>query len=163
MNEIKTKKIQGSEQSQCFTSCCLSNYRSDGRLIAVNDRYLAISWKEAGLIKLVPSNEPQNLLNYNSGFKLEDSNILDMEFSPFDNNVLCFSNENNYIYITKLLEDEDKINIIASPYKGHQQKINSLNFNPIASHVMCSCTYNGEMHVWDSKEFKTCISFNIND
>ena len=143
MNEVKTKKIQGAEQTEYFTNCYSSNYETDGRLIAVNDKYLAISWMKGGLIKLVNSYEPQNLYNNKTGFKFEDSNILDMEFSPFENNILCFSNENNNIYMTKLIDDgKNAINIEASIYKGHEKKINSLNFNPIALNLMCSCTYN---------------------
>ena len=164
MNEVKTKKIQGAEQTEYFTNCFTSDYQIDGRSIAVNDKYLAISWEKAGLIKLANTYEPQNLYNNKTGFKFEDSNILDMEFSPFKNNILCYSNENNNIYMTKLIEDgKNAINIKASIYKGHEKKINSLNFNPIASNLMCSCTYNGDIHVWDSKKFETHIDFNIND
>ena len=164
MNEVKTKKIQGAEQTEYFTNCFTSDYQIDGRSIAVNDNYLAISWEKAGLIKLANTYEPQNLYNNNTGFKFEDSNILDMEFSPFENNILCFSNENNNIYMTKLIDDsKNTININASIYKGHENKINSLNFNPIASNLMCSCTYNGDIHVWDSKKFETHIDFSITD
>ena len=164
MNETKNKRIQGVEQTEYFTNCYLSNYQTDGRLVAVNDKYLAISWMEAGLIKLVNSYEPQNLLKNESGFKLEDSNILDMEFSPFDNGILCFSNANNNVYIVKLEDNgEGVININSKPYIEHTKKINSVNFNPIVSHLMCSCTHNGDIHVWDSEKFKTHISFSIND
>ena len=38
MNEAKTKKIQGAEQTEYFTNCYSSNYQTDGRLIAVNDK-----------------------------------------------------------------------------------------------------------------------------
>ena len=164
MNETKNKRIQGVEQTEYFTNCWLSNYQTEGRLVAVNDKYLAISWMEAGLIKLVNSYEPQNLLKNESGFKLEDSNILDMEFSPFDNGILCFSNANNNVYIVKLEDNgEGVININSKPYIEHTKKINSVNFNPIVSHLMCSCTHNGDIHVWDSEKFKTHISFSVND
>ena len=164
MNETKNKRIQGVEQTEYFTNCWLSNYQTEGRLVAVNDKYLAISWMEAGLIKLVNSYEPQNLLKNESGFKLEDSNILDMEFSPFDNGILCFSNANNNVYIVKLEDNgEGVININSKPYIEHTKKINSVNFNPIVSNLMCSCTHNGDIHVWDSEKFKTHISFSISD
>ena len=62
--------------------------------MAINDKYLAMAWigkdKKVGNIKLVDSNKPKDLKNDNYFFISEQSNILDMEFSPFDSSILSF-------------------------------------------------------------------------
>ena len=163
MNESKIKKIQGSEKKDYFTDCFLSRGLTEGRLIAVNDKYLAVASIPLGSMKLVDSNNPINMSKAED-FIVENSNILDMEFSPFDNNILCHSNENNNVIISKITEEnENNMNISSSIYKRHVKKVNFVNFNPIASNIMCSSTSYGELHVWDSNQFKTLTKYNFSN
>ena len=163
MNESKIKKIQGAEKKDYFTDCILARGLTDGRLIAVNDKYLAVASIASGSIKLVDSNNPINMSKA-EGFIVENSNILDMEFSPFDNNILCHSNENNNVIISKITEEnENNMNISSSIYKGHVKKVNFVNFNPIASNIMCSSTSYGELHIWDSNQFNTLTKYNFSN
>ena len=46
-------------------------------------------------------------------------------------------------------------------YKGHEKKVNFINFNPIASNMIVSGTSYGEIHVWESNEFKTYFQFKL--
>ena len=160
MNESKIKKIQGEEKKGYFTDCFLSRGITDGRLFAVNDKYLAVAWIESGSVRLVDSNNPINM-SKEEGFIVEHANILDMEFSPFDNNILCHSNDNNHVIISKITGENENMNISSSIYDGHAKKVNFVNFNPIASNIMCSSTSYGELHVWDSNKFKNCIKYNF--
>ena len=93
--------VEGVEQKKCFTNCFISSSITDGRLIAINDKYLALAWLGKGTIKLLDSSQPINLMNNNSKVQSEDSNILDMEFSPFDSDLLCFS-ENNHVFLSRI-------------------------------------------------------------
>ena len=162
MNETKIKKILGEEKKDYFTDCILARGITEGRLIAVNDKYLAVAWIESGSVRLVDSNNPINMSKA-EGFRVEHANILDMEFSPFDNNILCHSNENNNVIISKITEENDNMNIYSSNYEGHVKKVNFVNFNPIASNIMCSSTSYGELHVWDSNQFKTLTKYNFSN
>ena len=163
MNESKIKKIQGSEKKDYFTDCFLSRGLTEGRLIAVNDKYLAVASIPLGSMKLVDSNNPINMSKAED-FIVENSNILDMEFSPFDNNILCHSNDNNNVIISTITEEnENNMNISSNTYKRHVKKVNFVNFNPIASNIMCSSTSYGELHVWDSNQFKTLTKYNFSN
>ena len=158
----KSLKIQGAEKPNHFSKCFLSYTLTDGRLMAVNDKYLALTWMGKGKIKLLDSHNPMNLSNYYTTISCESADILDMEFSPFDNNVLSFSNEDKNVCIYKFEEmNEDSININSEFYSGHSKKVGFINFNPVASNIMCSSTSYGEVNVWESKEFKTYTSINL--
>ena len=158
----KSLKIQGAEKPNHFSKCFLSYTLTDGRLMAVNDKYLALTWMGKGKIKLLDSHNPINLSNYYTTISCESADILDMEFSPFDNNVLSFSNEDKNVCIYKFEEmNENSININSEFYSGHSKKVGFINFNPVASNIMCSSTSYGEVNVWESKEFKTYTSINL--
>ena len=159
MND-KTKKIDGFEIKEHFTNCSIPYITTDGRLMAINDKYLAIPWIVKGQINIVKSNQPRNLSYLNLGiYKIEDSNILDMEFSPFNSNILAYCTESNSVFLTSIKEEEkgNTYSFKTMNYKNHEKKVNFVNFNQIASNIMCSCTTNGELHVWDSKQLKTIV------
>ena len=58
-----------------FTKCFLSEEQTEGRLIAVNEKYLAIPWKKKGQILIVDSSKPQTIqsdLSYLTGKHMDD-------------------------------------------------------------------------------------------
>ena len=153
MSATKSKKIQGKELNNCFTNCKIQNTLTDGRLMAVNDKYLIMSWNcnYPGTINMVDSNNPCNLDFESNTFSIESSNILDMEFSPFYSNVFSFSNENKKIYVAKITKENQ---IKSDFYDCHTNKVYFIDSNPSASNVICSSTSFGEIHIWDSIKFE---------
>ena len=102
MNPQKAKNIV-SKETKFMSNCSLSTTSTEGRLISVNEKYLAMAWKFRGEINIVDSNNLKNS-NANNFIKTKErdnSNILDIEFSPFDTNILSFTNENNSVIINK--------------------------------------------------------------
>jgi len=170
MNRRKPEKnlIQGAVKSDHFSNCNLSSFPTEGRLMAINDKYLALATMGMGNIKLVDSKKPVNLTKIYSSFSIEEAIILDMEFSPFNRGLLCFSNDNSKVFLCRIKEEgKIDIDINSKCYVGHNKKVSFVNFNPIASNIMCSGTSYGEAHVWESNQFKnvwsTRIFSNIND
>ena len=154
--------VQGVEKNIHFSNCFFNSTITDGRLMAMNDKYLALAYLGKGNIKLLDSSQPINLTNHYSIIKIEESYILDMEFSPFDSNILCFCNENNHVFLSKInYKAADNIEFNSSAYAGHEKKVNFINFNPIASNIMVSGTSYGDIHIWESKEFKTYMQFKL--
>ena len=154
--------VQGVEKKNYFSDCFLNFSKTDGRIMAVNDKYLALAYLGKGNIKLLDSSKPINLVNNFSTYHLEDSNILDMEFSPFDSDLLCFCNENSRVFLSKInYRASNDYELNSSAYKGHERKVNFINFNPIASNIMVSATSFGDIHIWESEEFKTYMQLKL--
>ena len=45
------------ETKECFSGCYISEEETNGRLIAVNEKFLAMSWKYNGRIVIVDSSK----------------------------------------------------------------------------------------------------------
>ena len=164
MNDKNQKRfiVQGVEKSNHFSNCFLNSTATNGRLMAFNDKYLSLAFIRKGNIKILDSSKPINLTNNYSTIQLEESNILDMEFSPFDSNLLCFSNDNSNVFLSKITyKTSNEIELNSKVYKGHEKKVNFINFNPIASNIMVSGTSYGDIHIWESNEFKTYFQFKL--
>ena len=168
MKVTNKKKLKGFEAKQHFSNCLIPSTTTEGRLMAINDKYLAIPWgKDKGQINIIKSNNPTNLNYSNLGiFKTENKEILDLEFSPFNSNILAFSNfsnDNSSVMISSLREEKNGFYFTQMKYREHTKKVNFVNFNPVASNVMCSCSGNGELHVWDYKFLKPIKEYSIKD
>ena len=168
MNTSRLKNIKEKEWNNCFTNCKIPNIKTDGRLMALNDKHLIMAWNdEPGSIKIVNPNKPFKMDPEINIFSFEESHILDMEFSHFDSNIFYFSNENNNIYITKITEQNEILSDFSYCYDSHSSEVYFIDSNPVASNVICSSTLNGEIHIWDSVRFKKQIDLkvspNIND
>ena len=157
--------FKGIETNEHFSNCILNPTLTDGRLMAFNDKYLALAYKGKGIIKLLNPSQIQPINNINDILTIESENsyILDMEFSPFDSNILCFSNENGKVFLSKInCESTDNSKYNSTIYKGHKKNVNFINFNPIETDKIVSGTSYGDIHIWETKEFKTYMKFKSN-
>ena len=163
MVDLANKNIEGFEYNKKFTSCPSLSFFKGRRFLAINDKYLAILLNEPGKINIALSNEPRNLSRDN--YKIiegVDSNILDLEFSPFDSNILAYSNDNKSVILAKINDEKNNFGCNNISYSKHtNEAINFVNFNPIALNIMCSCSLKGELHVWDSNKLEKLFEYNI--
>ena len=150
------KNIEGFEHSNKFTNCPSMTYFSGRRFFAINNKYLAILLNDPGKINIADSNKPRNLSSEN--YQLIEGvnkNILDLEFSPFNSNILAFSNDNNSVILSTIDDRNNEFNSKSVSYSKHVNKtVSFLNFNPISSNIISSCSLNGELHIWDPLKLK---------
>ena len=158
---IKKFRLKFKENNHHFSNCFLPFNSKDGRLMSFNDKYLAFYEINPSQIKLVDSNKPINLSkNYSIIFRGKPD-VLDMEFSPFNNKILSFSSGNN-VYLYKIGEEkENNYSIGECSYKNHLNRVNTINFNPVCSNIICSGSSDSRIDVWETNEFKTYVSLKI--
>ena len=165
MNTQLFKSIVCTEKKDKFTNCNLSSISSDGRLIAVNDKFLAMSHKNKGEIVVVDSSNPSIIKENSPCFKNNNGNVLDLEFSPFNNNLLVSSNDNNSVLLWNIPEGGLKQNITKefNIYNKHKNKVFFVTFNPIVKEVLCSGTLGSEIHVWNLEKSDSYIELKSED
>ena len=152
-------KIRGEQNENYFTNCNLSIFNTEGRLMAINEKYLAMAWNDKGTINIVDSNNPSDLDMYSSSFFLNDYDIIDMEFSPFDNRIISYSNENNDVCIAKFTE---KLEIDKIHHFKEIKKVNFINFNPVASNLICNGSIIGDIFIWDTIKMHVFSEISLN-
>ena len=163
MVDWTNKNIEGFEYEKKFTSCPSLSYFGGRRFFAINDKYLAILLDKKGKINIAETNKPRNL-SYGNFRIIEglDSNILDLEFSPFDSNILAFSNDNKSVNLARISDEENKFGCKTFSYLKHtNETISFVNFNPIALNIMCSCSLKGEFYIWESNKLEKLFECNI--
>ena len=127
------------------------NYRP----IAANDKYIVFNLSTSEI-----------LLNKADGseiiIKLENENIVYLEFSPCNNGILAALNLNNTISINDLSKyDENEKQIKPKCILNHNDNVVSMNFNPVKPNILCSCVKEGKAYIWDIDSGNIISEINI--
>ena len=155
--DSKLKGIINNEISdKNFIDCEMSEATNEGRLISINEKFNAISLKAKGDILIVDFNK--NSTNKNQCCINLNNKILDLEFSPFNNNILCScsSSENSSVIFTELPDNLDKTLIKQETI--FEEKIDCINFNPVVQDIICLGT-SQQIYVWNITKKETFSEF----
>ena len=161
----KFKNALGYEKKEKFTNCLVSSVSTEGRLIAVNCNFLAMSWNNLGEIVVVDSSNPTSITTKQARIRGHRAYSLDLEFSPFSSDLLAASFDDGAVLLYKIPEGGIKENITQEVqlYNNHTKKVPFVTFNPLASDVVCSAAFNGEIHVWSAIQGETICQVNAED
>ena len=161
----KFKNALGYEKKEKYTNCSVSTVSTEGRLIAVNCNFLAMSWSNLGEIVVVDSSNQISIPQTQPRIKGHRASSLDLEFSPFSSDLLAASFDDGAVLLYKIPEGGITENITQEVqiYNKHSKKVPFVTFNPIASDVICSAAFNGEIHVWNVIQGETVCELNAED
>ena len=161
----KFKNALGYEKKEKYTNCSVSSVSTEGRLIAVNCNFLAMSWSNAGEIIVVDSSNQISVPPNQPRIKGHRAASLDLEFSPFSTDLLAASFDDGAVLLYKIPEGGITENITQEVqlYNRHTKKVPFVTFNPIASDVVCSAAYNGEIHIWNAIQGETVCEVSAED
>ena len=127
------------------------NYRP----IAANDKYIVFNLSTSEIL-LNKADGSEILL------KLENENIVDLEFSPCNNDILAALDLNNIISINDLSKyDENEKQIKPKCILNHNDNVVSMNFNPVKPNILCSCVKEGKAYIWDIDSGNIISEINI--
>ena len=151
MSASKFKNAIGADKKEKFTNCSVTTVSTEGRLIAVNGNFLAMSWSNMGEVVVVDSSSPFSIKPDQPRLKGHRANVLDLEFSPFSSDLLACSYDDNAVLLWKIPEGglTEHMTQEVQIYQKHSKKVPFVAFNPVASDVICSGAFLGELHIWN--------------
>ena len=165
MSTTKFKNALGADKKEKFTNCSVSTVSTEGRLIAVNSNFLAMSWSNMGEVVVVDSANPFRIKPDQPRIKGHRANVLDLEFSPFSSDLLAVTYDDYSVLLYKIPEGGLKEHMTkeVQVYQKHTKKVPFVNFNPVASDVVCSGAFLGEIHVWNAIKAETYAELKADD
>ena len=118
-----------------------------GHSMSLNGNYLAISNNKNNGICVFPSysSSPKP---YEIIFEKVNGNLMDLNFYPFNDDILISTHEDHSIVVSKLLMQSQKLSNIQI-YEKHNNFIPCISFNPVVSELVSSIDLNKELHIWD--------------
>ena len=108
------------------------------------NRWFSVPWKGMGLVGVFDINKPVRVSD-TPGLIECGANQLDMDWNPFNDDILATGLENAKIKIWKipegLTEMKQHYTDEASCLSGHYSKVTITRFHPVASNVIASGSY----------------------
>ena len=100
----KWKNALGEDQKEAYLHCAVTTVSTEGRYIAVNGNFLAMSWSNQGEIVVVDSLKPISVKPDQPRLKGHRANVLDIEFSPFCSDLLAATYDDCSVLLYKIPE-----------------------------------------------------------
>ena len=167
MNISKKNSFVFSANEKKFSNCSLKKEQIDGRLLSINSKFLAILTKNRGEIVIVDPSTPCNIKENKNINRIKSNNygqILGIEFSPHNSNILASANQ--YYLLFWKIPDENYNNITIEQcqmHHEHNNKINYISFNPVVKDIICTSDLNNEIFVWNDEKLESYNKFQLDE
>ena len=175
MNVSKFKNAIGEDLKKKYLNCSVTTVSTEGRYLAVNGNFLALAWSNMGEIVVIDSTNFISVKPDQPRIKGHRANVLDLEFSPFSSDLLAASFDDSMVLLYKIPEGglTEHITQEVQIYQKHMKKVPFVTFNPVASDVLCSGAFLGDIQIWNAlkgesyvelkaDETPTCVQWNPN-
>jgi len=148
----------------CFTEL-RPETTGEGNYIKANSTYWAMAVQGGGGPVIVhPIKRPLRFPASPAVLNVHKAKVLDMDFSPFHENLIATGSEDATIKISQIPGDgvplEDHITVEAASLNGHEKRVSMLHFHPVADNILGSAGYDNAIKVWDVEAQAEALSFN---
>jgi len=124
----------------------------DSNKVAASSKFIAIIWDASGggAFSVLDVNKKGKLGTFPlvSGHTAE---VLDIEFNPFNDNIVASVSEDCYCKIWHIPDGglSAELTTPVQTLQGHKRKIGTLNFHPIANNVLATTANDSTVKIWD--------------
>jgi len=130
----------------------------DSNKVAASTKFIGVIWDAAGggAFAVLDSDKKGKL----GQFPLvtgHSGEVLDIEFSPFNPNIVASVSDDGYAKLWKIPEGglTEAMNTPVQSLSGHKRKVGTVNFNPIANNVLATSSADYTIRVWNVETGKT--------
>jgi len=154
------------KKERCFDNLKISNHSStEGSIIKLNPLFIAINWEASGggAFTIIP-HEKCGRFNINELplFLGHSSQVIDLEFSPFNDHLIASCSDDGSIALWQIPENGPTENVETplTRITGHSRKVTILLFHPTAQNLLASASADLSIKFWnvETGEEKLCIS-----
>jgi len=124
----------------------------DSNKVSASSKFIGVIWDAAGggAFAVLDSHKTGKL----GQFPLvtgHSGEVLDIEFSPFNDNIVASCSDDGYCKVWKIPEGglTEALNTPVQSLSGHKRKVGTLNFNPIANNVLATTSADYTVKIWN--------------
>jgi coronin-1B/1C/6 len=154
-------KAANNEQS--YIGIKLTKTAWDSNYIKVNPQFLALCWETAGggAVGVIPLAQTGKLATVTliSGHK---GPVLDLDWNPFNDNLLATASEDCYVKIWNVPSTGIKENYsgdeAVQTLSGHNRKVGTTDFHPTANNILATSSMDFSVKIWDIEKGEEAYS-----
>jgi coronin-1B/1C/6 len=139
------------KKEQCFQNV-KAYTNGEGNFAVASKTWLAVLKNGGGgPVYILRQDNPERLNGEEADLNVHKGKILDVDFSPFDENLVATASEDGYAKVSQIPAGglTEQIKDPVATFTGHQKKVMWCNFNPVASNVLMTAAYDHSVKIWD--------------
>jgi len=146
---------------KCYNGVKIANTAWDTNFIAANSKYFAMLWESGGggVFAVIPHEMTGKLseLPLVAGHKAA---VLDVDWNPFNDNLIASCSEDCYTHIWGIPEGGLKAPLTTplQTLTGHKRKVGTVNFHPCANNVLATSSADFLVKIWDIEKGEEMLS-----
>lgn len=134
----------------------------DSNLIKCNGKYISVNWNSSGggAFAVIPVKEVGKIPDQVPLFRGHTAQVLDTDFSPFNDHIVASGSDDGKIGIWEIPEDyglHEYVDEEGNPkdlkpvrmLSGHSRKVGHLLFHPLAENILASSSLDYTVKIWD--------------
>jgi len=142
-------------KEECYDELKVTRSAWDSNYICANPLYFAVLCEASGggAFAVIPwgkgnTGKVDAKLPLITGHK---SPILDIDFNPFNDNLIASASEDCYVKVWGIPEGGLKENMTEplQTLSGHKRKVGTVQFNPVANNILCTTSTDFAVKIWD--------------
>lgn len=157
VRQSKFRHVFGTESKidQQYTGTKMTRSAWDSNMVKCGTKHFSMVWDVAGggAFAVIPYTKvgKQTEVCLVTGHK---GTVLDIDYHPFNDNLVASVSEDCNIYIWNIPEDvpAQNINEAAQTIHGHKRKVGTCNFNPCANNILATSSADLTVKVWDIEQ-----------
>jgi len=150
---------QPAKAEECYQNVAATRSAWDSNYIRANPKYFAVCWEAGGggSLAVIPNEACGKLAQGNVPlFAGHKGPVLDIDFHPFNDNLIASVSEDATIMIWGIPEG-GPTKTTTEPLQtlnGHKRKVGTANFNPVANNVLATSSTDFTVKLWDIEQGK---------
>lgn len=144
-----------SKPEGCYSDIRLTRTAWDSNFLAVNPKFWALLWDSGGggSFAVKPLSKTGKIDPRDPVVNGHKSTVLDLEFNPFNDNLLASVAEDCYGKIWNIPDEGITETVDADSciqtLQGHRRKVGVVHWNPVAENVLMTASTDFSVKIWD--------------
>jgi len=154
---------QPARPEEVFQNLQITRSAWDSNYIRGNPKYFAVAWEAGGggALAVIPNEASGKLAQGNVPlFAGHKGPVLDLDFNPFNDNLIASVSEDATIMIWGIPEGglKETSTEPLQTLNGHKRKVGTANFNPVASNVLATSSTDFTVKLWDIEQGQNTLT-----
>lgn len=141
------------KKEECYDELRVSRSAWDTNLVSANPSFFAVILEAAGggAFAAVPWKQTGKWDPKNPIITGHKSAVLDLDWNPFNDNLVASGSEDCTVKIWSIPEGGLKENMTeaAQTLNGHKRKVGTVGFNPVANNILATSSTDYTVKIWD--------------
>lgn len=167
VRDSKLRHVFGEESKVKYDDLRLSNKATESTALKCNPSFLATAWDSGGggSIAVIPMTKSGRLPRDLPLITGHTGGILDIDFNPFNDNILASASEDQTVKVWSIPDGGYKAHQKEAlvDLAGHGKKVSFCAWNPSADNIIASASYDQTVKVWNVEEGAAAFSKDLKD